>query len=245
MAGASLNGKKGYIDERGNELISFKYNTADDFSEGIARVGLNTNSKSKYGYIDKTGKEIIPLKYDYAGDFSEGLVNVTIEDNGVYKSGYIDKTGKVVISFKYDSGSNFRDGLAEVNLDDKYGYIDKSGKEVVPIKYDQTYYLEKGLYMVSVANKMGLLKSPLVEENLKVEIVDKTINAVPAASKVLVNGKDKSFDAYLIGGSNYFKLRDLAAVVNGTEKEFEVTWDENKKRLILFQINPIQKWGEK
>jgi exopolysaccharide biosynthesis protein len=49
--------------------------------------------------------------------------------------------------------------------------------------------------------------------------------AKPTASSVLVNGESKSFDAYNIEGNNYFKLRDLAFVLNGSEKRFEVGWD--------------------
>jgi hypothetical protein len=50
------------------------------------------------------------------------------------------------------------------------------------------------------------------------------VNAKPTASTVLVNGANVSFDAYSIGGNNYFKLRDLAYVLNGSEKQFDVDW---------------------
>ncbi|MBC7958417.1 MAG: hypothetical protein H7X94_00995, partial [Vallitaleaceae bacterium] len=53
-------------------------------------------------------------------------------------------------------------------------------------------------------------------------------SALPTSSKVLVDGKAISFEAYNINGSNYFKLRDLAMAVNGTEKQFEVGWDGTK-----------------
>ena len=49
--------------------------------------------------------------------------------------------------------------------------------------------------------------------------------ATPTASTVIVNGQDITFDAYNIGGNNYFKLRDLAFVLSNTEKQFEVDWD--------------------
>lgn len=57
--------------------------------------------------------------------------------------------------------------------------------------------------------------------------------AAPTASAVLVNGEKKSFDAYNIDGANYFKLRDLAYVLNGTEKQFEVSWDGKANAILL------------
>lgn len=52
-----------------------------------------------------------------------------------------------------------------------------------------------------------------------------TVSATPTASKVLVNSQAVSFEAYTINGNNYFKLRDLAKALNGSEKQFEVGWD--------------------
>jgi|GEM_PF-3591666 len=51
------------------------------------------------------------------------------------------------------------------------------------------------------------------------------LTANPTASTVLVNGKNVAFDAYNINGNNYFKLRDLAYILSGTEKQFDVGWD--------------------
>ena len=53
----------------GAVVIPAKYNFADSFSEGLARVVIN----GKWSYIDKSGKEVIHLKYDFADYFSEGL----------------------------------------------------------------------------------------------------------------------------------------------------------------------------
>lgn len=53
--------------------------------------------------------------------------------------------------------------------------------------------------------------------------------AVPTSSKVYVNGREVAFEAYNINGNNYFKLRDIAQVLRGTEKQFEVTWDPTIK----------------
>ena len=66
-------------------MISCKYNWADSFSEGRARVELN----GKYGFIDKTGTKIIPCKYDSADSFRNGRAKVEL--NG--KRGYVNKSG--------------------------------------------------------------------------------------------------------------------------------------------------------
>lgn len=60
-----------------------------------------------------------------------------------------------------------------------------------------------------------------------------TVKAIPTPSKVYVNGTLTEFEAYGINGNNYFKLRDLAKVVDGTDKNFEVTWDGEKKSINL------------
>lgn len=79
---------------------------------------------------------------------------------------------------------------------------------------------DAGIYIV-VGD--GLSSTPVVS----------TVNAVPTASNVVVDGKLTAFDAYTINGNNYFKLRDLAKVVSGTEKQFEVAWDGTKNAINL------------
>lgn len=60
-----------------------------------------------------------------------------------------------------------------------------------------------------------------------------TTTANPSSSFVYVNGRDWYLDAYNINGNNYFKLRDIAFVLNGTEKQFEVGWDNVNKAISL------------
>jgi hypothetical protein len=49
--------------------------------------------------------------------------------------------------------------------------------------------------------------------------------AAPTSASVIVDGVPTPFDAYNINGNNYFKLRDVAYVLNGGAKQFDVTWD--------------------
>lgn len=60
-----------------------------------------------------------------------------------------------------------------------------------------------------------------------------TATASPSSAKVQINGKQITFDAYSINDNNYFKLRDIAKVLSGTEKQFEVSWNQAAKRIDL------------
>ena len=52
-----------------------------------------------------------------------------------------------------------------------------------------------------------------------------SIRVVPSTHNVRVNGELVSPQAYNIDGYNYFKLRDVAYLLNGTTSSFNVTWD--------------------
>lgn len=91
----AANGKYGYQDETEKEVITPKYESAREFSEGFAPVKLN----DKWGFINKTGKEVVPMKYDNIDfyGFKDGLAVVQLNK----KSGVIDKTGKEIVPIKY------------------------------------------------------------------------------------------------------------------------------------------------
>jgi hypothetical protein len=57
-----------------------------------------------------------------------------------------------------------------------------------------------------------------------------SITATPTASTVYVDGAVTSFDAYLIDGSNYFKMRDIAYALKA---KFNVEYDEARRAVVL------------
>jgi len=59
------------------------------------------------------------------------------------------------------------------------------------------------------------------------------LSAKPTNSTVLVNGKSTTFDSYNINDFNYFKLRDLAYVLNGSAKQFAIDWDAPNNAMTL------------
>lgn len=70
------------------------------------------------------------------------------------------------------------------------------------------------------------------------------IVATPTCSKVFVNGTETLFDSYTINGNNYFKLRDFAVVVKYTKKQFDVSWDGDKKAINLVSNKSYSSVGE-
>lgn len=60
-----------------------------------------------------------------------------------------------------------------------------------------------------------------------------TLKIVPSTHHVQVNGEAVNPQAYNIDGYNYFKLRDLAYLLNGTTISFNVTWDSAKNAVNL------------
>jgi hypothetical protein len=68
-----------------------------------------------------------------------------------------------------------------------------------------------------------------------------TVN--PTASTVYVNGAAKAFEAYNIGGNNFFKLRDLAMVLSGSPKQFAVGYDNATAAISLTSGKPYTAVG--
>jgi hypothetical protein len=70
-----------------------------------------------------------------------------------------------------------------------------------------------------------------------------TVSAKPTASRVVVDGKNLSFDAYNINGNNYFKLRDLAYALNGSPTQFDVGWNGANNAIALTSGKPYTAVG--
>lgn len=67
--------------------------------------------------------------------------------------------------------------------------------------------------------------------------------AEPLHASVAVNNQTVSFDAYLINGSTYIKLRDIAMAVNNTKHNFNVTWDNINQEIKIERSTPYSPVG--
>lgn len=76
--------------------------------------------------------------------------------------------------------------------------------------------MRKKFFKILTAISFGLLLSNTA---LAVEI------AKPTSQNILLNAKEVKCEVYNIKGSNYFKLRDVAAILNGTSAQFSIEYD--------------------
>jgi hypothetical protein len=163
LAPVLFDGKMGYIDHSGHIAIEPRFGFAEEFSEGLAAVGMvldaKQDSRPKFGYIDKTGKLVVPLTYAGAHSFHTGLAVVSIYRTGVqfYPQAVIDHTGKQIIGPLNAGISDFHEGLAMVGLDQGIGFIDHMGKQVILPRFrafDDTgpSDFSEGLAAVSLSN---------------------------------------------------------------------------------------------
>ena len=74
-------------------------------------------------------------------------------------------------------------------------------------------------------------------------IFNSVLIAEPVKYTVTVNGKSASLWAYNIDDGVYFKLRDVAMALSGTDKQFEVFWDAGSNQVELSTGNAYTQVG--
>ena len=135
--------------------------------------------------------------------------------------------------------------LNYTGLADPVGYIVKANEPSVRLLGDRAVFKFTDVPTDKILTKneaVMLLYNYLMSDSLYLQMVfdptngtfkaEETLTPVykkfeitlakPTPSAVTVNGKKISFDSYEIENSNYFKIRDLAYILNGTKKQFDV-----------------------
>jgi hypothetical protein len=141
---------RGFIDRRGNQVISGPFSSASSFASGAAAVQVDHRT---WGYIDKRGGWLALPAYDEAGPIqdSRGLVR----REGKY--GYVDPSGTLVIAADFDSALPFSEGRAAVRRNGKWGYIDPSGKAVIPFQFEAAQSFLDGAAVVVMDSRTAVI----------------------------------------------------------------------------------------
>ncbi len=161
--------KYGYMDTSGKVVVKPQYDYAEDFSEGLAavkagdfsdgtaKVLLESDKGDRWGFINKQGELIIEPQYEKADDFSDGLAYVLY--NG--KRGHINKEGTFIVPPEYFNGhlpnGNFCNGIAAIVKDLKTYFVDKNGNFLFSSPYDFGGDFSEGLAYAELEGKIGYI----------------------------------------------------------------------------------------
>lgn len=154
-------GLAGFMNKDGEYAITPRFESAANFSEGLARVSIVENQQEYLGFINPRGEFAIDPKFNVdhdflrcSNDFSEGLASVidglpTMEKNPGFM--FIDRSGEIVLQTDFFSAEPFHEGLSAVSSPTSgiYGYIDKSGELAIPLKYYFASNFSEGLALVA------------------------------------------------------------------------------------------------
>jgi len=161
-----------------------------------------------------------------------GLTDVTNSRDGAdYYSVTLTEPGKLKIMLDAYGPDGFVLGLGFSNRDVSASYI-KAVKPGSPGSVT-TGTLAPGTYWLYLSGSDAVGGSYRVTTAFYPSSPAKSVAAQPTKSTVTVDGKAVAFQAYNIGGNNYFKLRDLACALRDGGKPFEVTWDAAQGAIVL------------
>lgn len=237
----NIDGKYGYINEQGEEVIECEYDIATDFNaKGVAAVGYKNGEtythiddpRDLYDWslINTRGKEIASLDdYDAVGTLSQnGYICVGKKDglnedgNPIFQWGYIDSMGKEKISCKY-----FRDRLPE-SFSGVYG-IWNNGLAIVE-KADNSWVIlnEKGEEIIERGDDSTIILNTS-ELYFSARQTGTDEDGYPVYEYGYVDKKGKEVIPYQFTDAEDFSENGLAAVEKqtGTDEDGE----------------PIYKWG--
>lgn len=73
---------------------------------------------------------------------------------------------------------------------------------------------------------------------LSLPVPTRAASVVRSTQRLVVNGEEVDCEKYNIDGNNYFKLRDLAWLLNGTGSQFNVEWDRINRAVSITTLRP-------
>ena len=162
-AEVKVEGKWGFINQKGDIVIKPEFYETYRFSCGLAAI--TKSPTGKLGYIDTTGKIVIPLKYDFGHRFINN--KAWVSENG--KWGLIDRFGKYIISPTFSEAKDMKEGFSWVKQDGLWGMIDTTGQYYIkpnernPLTFAQNannnifFGFNNGLVKYQANNKYGFL----------------------------------------------------------------------------------------
>ena len=108
-----------FVDTKGTFVIPPGFESARDFSEGVAAV----RQQGRWGFVDKVGAFAIGTRFEQVHSFREGLAGVKIDG----KWGFVNSKGEIVIQPQFEGVEQFSQSMALVNRNGQLYFVDRSG----------------------------------------------------------------------------------------------------------------------
>jgi LAS superfamily LD-carboxypeptidase LdcB len=125
----------------------------------------------------------------------------------------------------------------------KYGFIVRypAGKEGVTGVTNEPWHLRYlGVQLATAVYGSGWTYDEYYAREIDIPIksADTAAIGVTALSKLAVDGIPYQLSVYRVFGDTYYKLRDIAVILNGTPASFDVTWNDEFKRIEMIRGVP-------
>ncbi len=120
----------------------------------------------------------------------------------------------------------------------KYGFIIRypAGKEGVTGVTNEPWHLRYlGVTLATAVHNAKCTYDEYYARELELPVKTTDVKAigVTAVSNIAVNGAPYQLSAYRVLGDTYYKLRDIAVLLNGTSMAFDVSWNSAVNRIDL------------
>lgn len=154
---AKYNGKWGYIDRFGNEIVAPDYDSVDQLYRTFGYAEVTKGDRK--GVIDLTRMgRIVVLEKDVSM-LGHPFTRTGCEYSAKTNKGLFDRDGNVIISTKFvDSHCEFSEGLIGVSDGNKWGFANKSEQITIPLEFGDVSEFSNGL--AAVYEKCAVSKRP-------------------------------------------------------------------------------------
>ena len=150
LMSVNFEGRWGYIDPRGNEVIPFMYKQGYSFSDDRAFV---QNFENEWLLIDKSGTIIDSISYSNFTDFVDGFAVVGDSNN----KGIIAKSGQLVVPMTYSGITPISKNRFIVKTGAGYGVIDANNQTLLAADYDKVYPPSDGIFRVRMDKRYSFI----------------------------------------------------------------------------------------
>ncbi len=143
--------KSGFINRKGELKIPAKYDYAEDFSDGLAKVAISVDLNKifdfKVSFIDSTGHEVIS-QVNHNSYSKNGLFFVSTETSRPGRTSHtlMDKKGNVLLTSNYFL-QQIDTNLFIASDDESFGHglINIAAEIILPFEFINMHYLGEGL----------------------------------------------------------------------------------------------------